>query len=109
MLTMRALICSIAVTSFAAAAAAQTKAVVVDQRTIMEAVAGKTDTILSRTVTSKERVRVDYISSVCCRYVLSAVVCSTATTASALGVARAGVHVVSDGMTLRAAAHVVNK
>lgn len=63
MLTMRALICSIAVTRFAAAAAAQTKAVVVDQRTIMEAVAGKADTILSRTVTSKERVRVDYISS----------------------------------------------
>ncbi len=63
MLTMRALICSIAVTSVAAPAAAQTKAVVVDQRMIMETVAGKTDTILSRTVTSKERYRVDYISS----------------------------------------------
>jgi hypothetical protein len=63
MLTMRALICSIAVTSVAAAAAAQTGAVVVDQRMIMETVAGKTDTILSRTVTSKERYRVDYISS----------------------------------------------
>jgi hypothetical protein len=63
MLTTRALICSIAVTSFAAAASAQTKAVVVDQRTIMEAVAGRTDTVLSRTVTSKERYRVDYINS----------------------------------------------
>ena len=60
MLTMRALICSIAVTSVAAAAA-QTKAVVVDQRMTMETAAGKTDTIVSRTVTSKERSRVDYI------------------------------------------------
>ena len=61
MLTMRALICSIAVTSVAAAADAQTKAVVVDQRMTMETPAGKTDTIVSRTVTSKERSRVDYI------------------------------------------------
>src|ERR1700730_2200113 len=60
---IRALICSIAVTSIAAPAAAQTKAIVVDQRMTMETVAGRTDTILSRTVTSKERYRVDYISS----------------------------------------------
>jgi len=63
MLTMHSLLCSIAVTSVATTAAAQTGAVVVDQRMIMETVAGKTDTILSRTVTSKERYRVDYISS----------------------------------------------
>jgi hypothetical protein len=65
MLPMRALICSIAVASVApaVAAVAQSGAVVVDQRMIMETVAGKTDTVLSRTVTSKERYRVDYISS----------------------------------------------
>lgn len=63
MLTRHALLCSIAIASITSVAAAQSSGVVFDQQMVVQGPTGKTDTILTHSVESKERYRAEYVRS----------------------------------------------